>query len=175
MARSTKILLFFLALWTVVGIIGLKGFMNSTLPSSNPASFTNRPAPDFQIDFFSGKNARLSNFKGKTPVVINLWASWCPPCREEASTLAKVASSYEGKVKFIGVVTNDSREKAEAFIDEFDITYDNGIDMGGAIAAKYKITGIPETFFIDIDGNITDHWIGAIDEQSLLDRINKIL
>lgn len=175
MTRRNKILFVFLALWTVAGVIGLKGFMNNTLPSGNTASLANRPAPDFQIEFFSGENVRLGDFEGKKPVIINLWASWCPPCREEATTLAKVASRFEDKVKFIGVVTNDSRENAEAFMNEFDITYDNGIDMGGAIAAKYRITGIPETFFIDIDGTITDHWIGAIDEQTLVDRIEKLI
>ena len=123
---------------------------------------------------FSGQTIALKDLKGKTPVVINFWASWCPPCREEAPTLSKVSKLYEGRVKFIGIVTNDSQADALSFMKEFGITYDNGIDYYG-IASKYGITGIPETFWIDKQGQIVGHWIGAIDEANLTSRTQKLI
>ena len=159
----------------VVMIVGGALVFTGLSGSGKTASLVDKSAPDIVIKLFSGKNVRLNDFKGKKPVVLNFWASWCPPCRDEASTFAKVDSIYKDRVEFMGVVTNDSKEKAEAFMDEFGITYKNGLDQGNRIANKYKITGIPETYFIDIDGNITEHWIGPIDEKSLVDRINNIL
>lgn len=154
------------------------GFFNifrapSTLPPQN-TTFSPRPAPDFKLTLFSGQTITLRDFTGKTPVVINFWASWCPPCREEAPTLAKVSKLYEGKVKFLGIVTNDTQANAVAFMKEFGITYDNGIDQEN-IATKYGITGIPETFWIDERGQIVNHWIGAIDEANLTLNTQKLL
>ena len=88
--------------------------------------------------------------------------------------MSKVSKLYEGRVKFIGIVTNDSQADALSFMKEFGITYDNGIDYYG-IAKKYAITGIPETFWIDKQGQIVDHWIGAIDEANLTSRTQKLI
>ncbi len=137
-------------------------------------TISQKPAPDFKLKLFSGQTITLKDFAGKRPVVINFWASWCPPCREEAPTLAKVSKLYEGRVEFIGIVTNDTQANALAFMKEFGISYDNGIDQDN-IAAKYGITGIPETFWIDKQGQIVDHWIGAIDEANLTYRIQKLI
>lgn len=138
------------------------------------AVVSSKPAPDFNLALFSGKKITLKDFKGKKPVVINFWASWCPPCREEAPTLAKVSKMYKGKVEFLGIVTNDTQANALAFMKEFGITYDNGIDQD-AIGEKYGITGIPETFWIDKRGQIVGHWIGAIDEANLRSSTDKLI
>ena len=130
-------------------------------------------APAFSLKLFSGKTISLTDFNGKKPVVINFWASWCQPCRDEAPVLAKVSKIYSDKVVFIGIVTNDTQDKATAFMQEFGITYDNGIDTSG-IGTKYGITGIPETFWIDTNGRIVDHWIGAIDEATLTSRTERL-
>jgi len=150
---------------------------DSLISSSSNASttaFTKKPAPDFEIELFSGKKIKLSDFKGEKPVVVNFWASWCGPCRAEGDTLAKVGSEYKDKVEFIGIATNDNQRDAKAFLDEFDITYKNGLDKSN-IARSYNITGIPTTFFIDSEGNIVDTWVGAIDEQGLIDKTDKLL
>ena len=160
----------------IVGV-GAALFAAGQAPTQIPtqtATFTPKPAPDFKLKLFSGQTITLKDFKGTTPVVINFWASWCPPCREEAPTLAKVSKMYEGRVKFIGIVTNDSQADALSFMKEFGISYDNGIDYYG-IGTKYGITGIPETFWIDKQGRIVDHWIGAIDEANLTYRTQKLL
>lgn len=143
-------------------------------PPTPPAAFTPIPAIDFTLKLFSGQTITLKDFQGKTPVVINFWASWCQPCRDEAPVLAKVSKIYGNDVEFIGIVTNDTQDKAQAFMNEFGITYDNGIDAEN-IGTKYGITGIPETFWIDKQGILIDHWIGAIDEANLTLRTQKLI
>ena len=171
LSRNKKVLLIIAAVWVVGSYIVFTG-LSST---GKTVSMVDKPAPDFSIGLYSGENVRLSDFIGKKSVVLNFWASWCPPCRDEAPAFSRVSTTYKDRVEFIGVVSNDSQKKAEAFMDEFDIDYENGQDMGNRISKKYNITGIPETFFIDIDGNITEHWIGPIDEQGLIDQTNNIL
>lgn len=171
MSRNKKVLLIIAAVWVVGSYVVFTGLSGT----GKTVSMVDKPAPDFSIGLYSGDNVRLSDFIGKKPIVLNFWASWCPPCRDEAPAFSRVSTTYKDRVEFIGIVTNDSQKKAEAFMDEFDITYENGQDMGNRISKKYNITGIPETFFIDIDGNITEHWIGPIDEQGLIDQTNNIL
>ena len=152
-------------------------FSASRVPSVSPvqmAAALPKQAPDFTLKLFSGQTITLKDFTGKTPVVINFWASWCQPCRDEAPVLAKVSKVYAGRVEFIGVVTNDGQANALAFMKEFGIAYDNGIDQD-FIGGKYRITGIPETFWIDRQGQVIDHWIGAIDEINLTLRIQKLI
>ncbi len=141
---------------------------------TSTAAFTKKPAPDFEIELFSGESFKLSDYKGEKPVVVNFWASWCGPCRAEADILAKTATEFKDRVEFIGIATNDNKRDAESFLKEFDITYANGLDVDN-IASNYNITGIPTTFFIDIEGNIIDYWVGAIGEQSLIDKTEKLL
>ena len=180
MIRSNKFIILgivsVLALLGGVGIFILNIGDSVSLTSTNTSNtvFTKKPAPDFEIELFSGNNVKLSDFKGKKPVVVNFWASWCGPCRAEGNALAKIGSEYKDKVEFIGIATNDNQNDAEAFLKEFGITYKNGLDKT-AIAANYNIKGIPTTFFIDTEGNIIDYWVGPIDRQGIIDRIDKLL
>lgn len=141
---------------------------------ASTAAFTKKPAPDFEIELFTGETIKLSDYKGDKPVVVNFWASWCGPCRGEADILAKTGLKYKDKVEFIGIATNDNQRDAKTFLKEFDITYANGLDVNN-IAINYNITGIPTTFFIDVEGNIVDYWVGAIGEQDLIDKTDKLL
>jgi peroxiredoxin len=146
---------------------------NSQANSSKTNSFANNLAPDFNLPLLTGRVVKLSDYRGK-PLVLNFWASWCPACREEGPTLGKVSQAYEGKVQFLGVIVQDSKEKAEAFMKESNISYDNVIDNGTAVQL-YKVTGIPQTFFIDRKGRIVGHWIGAITEDKLVQYIKQLL
>lgn len=159
------------AVAAVAGILITRGGVNTTVPTT---TFAPVKAADFELKLFSGKTIRLTDLKDKTPVVINFWASWCGRCREEAPTLAKVSKTFSNRIKFLGIVINDSQANAEAFMKQFDITYDNGLDTS-KIGDAYGITGIPETFWIDKNGQVVDHWIGAIDEANLVQRTNNLV
>lgn len=127
-------------------------------------------APDFEITTFAGEPVRLADLCGKG-VVLNFWASWCIPCRTQAPMLEQAwRRERERGIVFIGLAYLDQEHAAQAFLDEFDITYPNGPDLQSAAARRYRITGVPETFFIDPDGNIASIVIGPIISPSDLNQ-----
>ena len=80
-------------------------------------------------------------------MVINFWASWCPPCREETPLLERTWRSYKYQdVLFVGVNIQDTEEDARVYLEEFDITYPNGLDRHGKVTVDYGIIGLPVTF-----------------------------
>ncbi len=135
-----------------------------------------RPAPDFVLETFDGQVIRLSEQRGKV-VVINIWASWCVSCREEAPILERVWRAYKdtGQVLFLGVDYVDTRTAALAYIAEFDITYPNGPDKGEKIYEAYRAQGVPETFIVDKKGIVRHIHVGPISESILRAQIEALL
>jgi cytochrome c biogenesis protein CcmG/thiol:disulfide interchange protein DsbE len=116
----------------------------------------NHPAPDFTLTTFKGTTISLEDLRGK-PVVINFWASWCPPCRIEAPLIERTWRAYKKRGPiFIGVNIQDRKEDALNYIREFDITYPNGPDPTGEIAIDYGVSGLPVTFFVSSRGEVVD-------------------
>ncbi len=109
----------------------------------------------------------LSELRG-TPVVLNFWASWCPPCREEAPLLERAwRDGRERGVAFVGLNMQDLTEDAHSFLREFDNSYLNIRDQGNAVALEWGVTGLPETFFIAPNGYVVAHVVGAVSEDQL--------
>ncbi len=124
------------------------------------------PAPDFKITSFEGQTLQLSALRGRV-VVINFWASWCPPCRDEAPFLEKMWRQYKDRgVVFIGVDYVDTESAAKAYIKEFSITYFNGPDIGSEIYQRFRAKGVPETYFVGKDGNLAGNSLGPITRDS---------
>ena len=100
--------------------------------------------------------------------MVNFWASWCPPCRQEAPLLERTWREYQAQgVVFVGVDIWDTEQDARRFLEALDITYPNGPDPGGAISIDYGLTGIPETYFVDRQGQVVRKWIGPFTEEAL--------
>ncbi len=132
-------------------------------------------APDFTLTGFDGRAVTLSSLRGQV-VVINFWASWCGPCRDEAEYLESTWRAYQDRnVVFIGVDWADTEREALAYIDEFNITYINGPDVGTRISQDYNIQGVPETFFVDRTGRLRGVRIGPLVPPELDDRIEELL
>ncbi len=166
--RAWKVLLVVAAIGSVVGLLAY-GF--TTDPRAIPSVLTGKPAPDFSLTLFDGRTVRLSDFRGKV-VFINFWASWCPPCRAEARLLEQSWQRYKDQgVVFLGVDIQDREEDARRFIQEFGVTYMNGRDPYNRIAIDYGVYGIPETFFIDREGQITYKHIGALGWETILVKV----
>jgi cytochrome c biogenesis protein CcmG/thiol:disulfide interchange protein DsbE len=108
----------------------------------------------------------LRELRGR-PVVLNFWASWCIPCRDEAPILNASARAHAGKVVFLGVDVQDLRGDALAFSREFDTPYVSVRDRGNGTYEDYGLTGVPETYYLDAGGRIVAHSPGAISRTSL--------
>ena len=135
------------------------------------------PAPDFTVYDKDGNTIKLSDMKG-TPVVLNFWASWCPPCKAEMPEFDEIAKEYAGKVAFMMVDLTDgvqeTQEKAQAFIDSMGYTFPVYFDKDSDAAYKYGIQSIPTTIFIDANGNLVAGATGAIDGDTLRRGISMI-
>jgi thiol-disulfide isomerase/thioredoxin len=138
---------------------------------------TTDAAPDFTVYNKEGKSVKLSDMKG-TPVVLNFWASWCPPCKSEMPDFDAIAKEYEGKVVFMMVNLTDgqseTQESAQAFIDSMGYTFPVYFDKDSDAAYKYGIQSIPTTFFIDANGNLIAYGQGAMDGDTLKRGISMI-
>ncbi len=168
MWRWLKILL---VLAVIGGTVGLLTYGFTTDPRAIPSTLTGKVAPDFSLSLFDGRTVRLSEFRGSV-VFLNFWASWCPPCRDEAPLLEQTWRRYKDQgVVFLGVDIQDKEDAARRFLGEFGITYMNGRDPNGRIAIDYGVYGIPESFFIDKEGRITYKHIGALDQATILAKL----
>jgi cytochrome c biogenesis protein CcmG, thiol:disulfide interchange protein DsbE len=129
-----------------------------------------RLAPRLRPAAADGRIA-LAELRG-VPVVLNFWASWCPPCREEAPRLERrwQAARAEG-VLFLGLDMQDLSGDARDFLREFRVSYPNVRDRGDDVAREWGVTGLPETFFISRRGRVVGHVIGAVSVRQLDDGI----
>jgi cytochrome c biogenesis protein CcmG/thiol:disulfide interchange protein DsbE len=113
-------------------------------------------APDFTLTTFDGQTTyRLADLQGKV-VFLNIWASWCKPCEQEAADLEAAWRYYEPRedVVFLGVAWTDTDKKSLEYLEKFGITYPNGPDLGTRIYQAYRATGVPETYIIDQNGRL---------------------
>ncbi|NIN67789.1 MAG: redoxin domain-containing protein [Anaerolineae bacterium] len=159
--RSARLFVFVAAAAVVLGSLAYG------VTSRGPGPLQEGPAPDFTLKLFDGSQLSLSELRGQV-VVLNFWASWCPPCRDEAPILESAWQRYgEAGVTVIGVDYQDTEAPALRFIEEFGITYPNGPDPRSRIAKAYGVQGVPETFVITQEGEIAKVFIGSPTEEQL--------
>lgn len=135
---------------------------------------TNEAAPAFTLGTLDGGVFDLGQHIADDgrPIVLNLWASWCPPCRAEMPAI-NTASQKHPEVAFIGVAVNDDPIKATDFADEIGISYTIALD-DGTVEEAYPIMGLPGTFFIASDGTIVKRHFGVVTVDSLDDDIAEL-
>jgi len=170
--------------WGLIAIVLIAVAFVAILAFGMKRSAIDRPdevAPNFEMQFFNGyewedvKAAQLSDFKGR-PVVLNFWASWCVECKIEADLLEQTWQEYrDDGVVFLGVAYVDVEPKSLAYLEEYNITYPNAPDLRSSVSSKYDITGVPETFFIDKEGNVVHIQLGPVSETMLTGIIDQML
>jgi cytochrome c biogenesis protein CcmG/thiol:disulfide interchange protein DsbE len=110
------------------------------------------------------------------PVVINVWASWCIPCRSEAPLLRAAYESFGAEVTFVGLDVRDDQDSARAFLNEFDLDgFDHFFDPSGAVQGSLGRGGVPLTMFYAPGGELVERHFGVIDERALALNIDEIL
>ncbi|MFC0187459.1 redoxin domain-containing protein [Fictibacillus aquaticus] len=122
-------------------------------------------APDFELDTLSNGKMKLSDQKGKV-VFINIWASWCPPCRAEMPEMESFYQKYGGKraeILAVNLTDSDSRKAAKEFADKNKLTFPILLDSSGQVGSTYQAVTIPTTYIIDQDGVIVNKHIGPMD------------
>ena len=135
-------------------------------------------APDITVYDGSGNAVTLAEQRGK-PVVINFWATWCPPCKSELPHFDKLYQEYGDRVEFMMVDLTDgggeTAENTKAFLEENGYTFPVYYDDEGSATAAYRISSIPLTVLLDADGNAADSHLGAMDEATLRTYIESLI
>jgi cytochrome c biogenesis protein CcmG/thiol:disulfide interchange protein DsbE len=116
-----------------------------------------------------GGSLQLSSLRGR-PAVVNFWATWCIPCIQEHASLAAGAQANPD-VTFLGVVYEDTAENARSFLAKRGAAYASYADEDGKAAIAFGVYGVPETFFIDAKGTITDKYVGPLDRDTLREKL----
>jgi cytochrome c biogenesis protein CcmG/thiol:disulfide interchange protein DsbE len=143
--------------------------------SSKSTLETKEAAPDFTLALIKGGTFHLGNHKGK-PILINFFASWCLPCRDEAPVLEKIAHEYEAKgVIFLAIAIDDTEEKINDFVARYGVTFPVGLDKTAAIQKSFGLYGIPTTYFVSKQGVINYFHSGVVTEELLRHELDKLL
>jgi thiol-disulfide isomerase/thioredoxin len=148
-----------------------KRFIEGTGEIMIVASAERKAAPDLRGTTLDGKPLALADYRGKV-VVLNVWASWCAPCRAEAPGMERIYRSERSKgVEFVGIDTRDQPDNARAFVRNFSLTYPSLVDSGGQMVLQFKGTlppnAIPTTLILDRQGRIAVRALKPLTEEEL--------
>lgn len=148
-------------------------------PQTPAAPALGAPAPDFELADLQGRSVRLSQFLGR-PVLLNFWATWCPPCRKEMPDLQAFSERYGDRIQVLGVnldfaaKVSTTNQVVLDFLQEYGVTYLNLRDPIGESVTRYRLTGFPVTFWIDPAGFIRGVWFGAMRQDDIVTGFRKI-
>jgi thiol-disulfide isomerase/thioredoxin len=162
--KSWKILMsvvfIFGSAWTIFSRIPAAATTDGAPPPSPREGFS---APDFDLDLLGGGQVTLSEFRGQA-VMINIWASWCPPCREEMPAIQNVYEDYRDQglvILAVNTTYQDRETDAAAFVRELGLTFPVPLDRDGSVSRRYQLRGLPSTYFVDRQGVINSVVVGG--------------
>ncbi len=159
-----------------IGLISI-GIVLFLILSNSPAAASqdfvavpaevNYPAPDLPLQDLAGKNVSLTDYRGSV-VLVNLWATWCPPCKEEMPTLETFYEKYKADgFVLVGVNQEEQRNIVAPFVDEFGLTFPVWLDLNYLAQRKFNTANLPSSYVIDRQGNVRLMWIGGISKKNL--------
>jgi peroxiredoxin len=158
--------IFALIIIAVFGVAMLLTRKDSSLnPPKQSRPATRRPAPNFTLPGLDGKTVQLADYRGKV-VLLNIWATWCPSCVEEMPSMEKLYNELKGEYfEILTISIDESGDKAVVpFMQKYKLTFPTLLDPGGKTVQRlYRITGVPESFLVDKEGNIAQVIIGPTD------------
>ena len=174
MSRSLRLGARVAAVTVVLALLGLlswKVWVGSGDEVTGALASGGRPqAPLFTLPRLSGDGElSLASYRG-TAVLLNFWASWCIPCKDETPLLQRSWQRWQGRgVVFIGVNAKDFRQDARAFARRYGVTYPNVYDGKGSTLGRYGVTGFPETYFLDARGRVVYRIAGPVTDAGEID------
>lgn len=161
-------------------LVGLAWIWANRIPSDAapasaglpPAPAVGHPAPDFSLTLLAGETFTLSELRG--PVVLNFWATWCPPCRAELPELQAASERLAGQVAIIGVNQAEAPADVGAFVAGLGLSFPMPLDARGEASRLYAVRSLPTTFFIDRQGIIRHIQVGPVTEATLAQMLKTI-
>lgn len=131
-------------------------------------------APDFELKMMDGKAVKLSDFRGE-PVMLNFWATWCPPCRAEMPDMQKFYENQGAQILAVDLFETEAKiETVEEFLEDYEVTFDVLLDENSEVSTKYGIQPIPTTYMIDSDGVIQNMAFGALNYDLMVQEFEKM-
>jgi cytochrome c biogenesis protein CcmG/thiol:disulfide interchange protein DsbE len=177
MARRVKIVLQAAAVSVVALLIALLGWQltsdENTGGVADDIEAGRTPlAPEVDLERLEGDGRlRLSSFEGERVVVLNFWASWCLPCKDEVGILQAAWERWRDRgVQFLGVDAQDLKTDGRRFVDRYDVTYPSVYDGNGSTLGRFGVTGFPETYFVDRHGRLVGERVQGPVTAEQLDR-----
>ena len=161
-----------------VGALFISGLVLATNSFSQPkagmieevdsynAPQINAPAPDFELENITGEKKHLADYQGKV-VVLNFWATWCGPCKDEMPFFQEIYERYGSEITVLAVNNQETVDKVSPFVEELGLTYEILMDNDGSVATQYQVIGFPTTYFIDPNGIIKFLHVGVLTEEQL--------
>ncbi len=159
---SARALLAFLAVCAVIGLLGF-----GLLSKGEAKISVGDPVPDRVLPVLGGPGqGSIGDYRGRW-VLVNLWASWCIPCRREAPVLDRFAQRYRKRVSVLGIDVQDNSDDALAFLRDYEVGYRQLRSVGDERSAAFGSTGVPENFLVNPRGRLALIWRGPVDRSFL--------
>lgn len=174
--QKNYLILIGIAVVIIIAIVAIelgKPRQNVATSDKNVGISIGKTAPNFELQSLEGKSVRLSDFRGKN-IILNFWASWCPPCREEMPEFQRIYTENAENLVVIGVNLQESKENAESFVKKLDITFPILLDPNAKVKDMYNVFTQPVTYFIDSNGKIVDKKFGPLTTEEIDEKIAKM-
>jgi peroxiredoxin len=169
--RSTFLIAVGLLICVVIGGMRL---LASDLARKQVSALKDKPAPAFALVDLDGNQVELSDFQGR-PVLINFWATWCPPCREEMPDIVATYEKHKGQGLMVLAISSEESAVVRGFAGENKMNFPVLLDSDGAVSDVYRIRVLPTSIFVNKDGVIVHVFLGSVTEEALEEFLGEAL
>lgn len=159
-------------LFVLILLVGMFGYFAYSMTNKGHKTDVGDQAYNFSLPDLEGKTTKLSDFKGKV-TVLNYFATWCAPCKDEAPELESFVKDYGDKYNLIMINRGETRERVKKFLKDYSTPATYVFDASSEVSKIYNVTGQPETFVIDKKGVIREHYNGPLTEMQLYNFVKK--